>query len=73
MKDFELNLDEINKQNPFLTVAVGVILMLKAKLDLEMTKHHRKGPNFFLACSHRCISQLMNQPICLIQSHRVLT
>ena len=48
MKDFELNLDEINKQNPFLTVAVGMILMVKAKLDLEMTKHHRKGPNLIL-------------------------
>ena len=23
MKNFELNLDEINKKNPFLTVAIG--------------------------------------------------
>ena len=67
MKDFELNLDEINKQNPFLTVAVGVILMLKAKLDLEMTKHHRKGPNFFLACSHG-LHQSINEPTYLLDS-----
>ena len=61
MKNFELNLDEINKQNPFLTVAVGVILMLKANFDLEMTKHHRKGPNLIFFNMQSPFSLL---PIC---------
>ena len=61
MKNFVLNLDEINKQNPFLTVAVGVILMLKANFDLEMTKHHRKGPNLIFFNMQSPFSLL---PIC---------
>ena len=44
MKSFELNLDEINKINAFLIVALGDF-NAKSKIGLKMTKQRMKGLN----------------------------
>ena len=44
MKNFELNLDEINKKNPFSTVALGDF-NAKSQAWCKMTKHGTKSPS----------------------------
>ena len=66
MKNFELNLDEINK-NPFLTVAVGDF-NAKSQTWFKNDKTSYKGSKLdVLTCSHG-LHQLINEPTHLLHS-----
>ena len=67
MKSFELNLDEINKKNLFLTVALGDFKAKsqnQCKNDITLYKGSKLQ---ILTCSHG-LHQLINQPACLLDS-----
>ena len=65
MKNFELNLDEMNKKNPFLTVALGDF---NAKSQTWFDKTLYKGSKLYiLTCSHG-LHQLINESAHLLDS-----
>ena len=67
MKNFELNLDEINKKNSFLTVALRDF-NAKSQTWFKNDKTSYEGSKLdILACSHR-LHQLINEPTHLLDS-----
>ena len=67
MKNFELNLDEINKKTAFLTVALGDF-NARSKTWFKNEKTSYEGSELdILTCSHG-LHQLINEPIHLLDS-----
>ena len=67
MKNFELNLDEINKKNPFLTVTLGDF-NATSQTWFKNNKTSYKGSKFdILTCNHG-LHQLINEPTHLLDS-----
>ena len=65
MKNFEFNLDEINKKNPFLTMAFGDF-NAKSQTSFKNDKTSYEGSKLDVStCSHG-LHQLINEPTHLL-------
>ena len=73
MENLELNLDEINKENPFLTVTLGDFnSKSQTCLKNDKTLYNRSKLDL-LTCSHGLQQLINDSSICLIHPHLILT